>query len=915
LPHCERLLPLLLLTVTGALVAPVAAPPAMAESPARQAALPARLAELRSRSEPDSVELLVEAGLPAARADGDSALVRALLLERGLTRVAYGRAADGEPDLRTARARADAAGDTDASLRATRYLAEACQHLGRREESAALFGDLLTRARAAGDDFHAGKALYGLGRLRYRARALGAADSLYALALPLLAAGGDAADLAAVRNGLGMCRAGRGAHRAAAEQFALAADLARRGDSRSLEAMAMNNLAGIETVLGDPGAAADGYRRARDIQRELELWQQVGAPWRNLALSLKDLGRYDEAAAELDSALAFCRRRGFRDEEAFTLVRQAEVDLAAGRPAAAQERCLQVMALDPAPDLETSVTARVRLADALLALGRGDQALAPLAEAAGLLTGREDFSLGMMLAVARGRTLVAIGRHDEALSVLGPALARAGGPDTDRQRLPLLVGAAAAWAARVEPDSALACLDRAETLWERERSLPTDPQWRERRGAEAQHMFALRIDLEVAGGDVRRAFAAAQRYKARTLLERYLGPGEKLASAGDLPPPATVASLQGATLREGELLLDIVAGPDRGWLFAVTRDTCLVRSLPGGADLEDRLAPLIAQVSDPFRAFEPDLAAAAGDALLGAGDSPVLALTRRARAVFASPDGAWHRLPLAVLPQFADTDLRLAPSATLLARLRNAALRPAGSARLLAVAGQANADARRLDGARAEIADLRRRFRDVIVPTAAGHDTSAFGGLDPSGFAVLHLACHAETDPQRPWNSALVFGPHDRPVRVRAADIARLELDAQLAVLSSCASAGGTILAGEGVPGLAAAFLGAGVPGVVGTLWPVEDGTTRRFMDRFYAAVEQGAAPAGALVTARAALRAEPATAHPFYWAGFVLLGEGGEPVPLRPRGARAPVPWLAAAAIGLVAGAAAWRAVRRHRR
>lgn len=914
MPYCHRLLPLLL-TVAGAVAAPVAASPAAAASPSRPAALPARLADLRSRSEPDSVELLVEAALPVAIAAGDSALARALLLERGLTRVAYGRAADGEPDLRTARARADSAGDTDAALRATRYLAEACQHLGRRDESAALFDDLLTRARAAGDDFHAGKALYGLGRLRYRARALGAADSLYALALPLLAAGGDAADLAAVRNGLGMCRAGRGAHRAAAEQFALAADLARRGESRSLEAMAMNNLAGIETVLGDPGAAADGYRRARDIQRELGLWQQVGAPWRNLALSLKDLGRYDEATAELDSALAFCRRRGFRDEEAHTLVRQAEVDLAADRPAAALDRCAQVMGLDPAPDLETSVTARVRAADALLALGRGDEALVPLAEAKRLLAGREDFSLGMMLAVAHGRALGEVGRHDEALSVLGPALALAAGPDADRQRLPLLVGAAGAWAARGAADSALACLDRAEAIWERERSLPTDPQWRERRGAEAQHMFALRIELDLASGDVRRAFAAAQRFKARTLLERYLGPGEKLASAGELPPAATVTLLQGRTLREDELLLDIVAGPERGRLFAVTRDTCLVRSLPGGADWQQGLTSLIAQVSDPFRAFEPALAAAAGDALLGTGDSPVLALARRARTVFVSPDGAWHRLPLAVLPQFADTDVRLAPSATLLARLRETAQPVAGKTRLLAVAGQANADARRLGGARAEIADLRRRFRDVTVPATADHDTTAFGGIDPSGFAVLHLACHAETDPQRPWNSALVFGPHDRPVRVRAADIARLELDARLAVLSSCASAGGTILAGEGVPGLAAAFLGAGVPGVLGTLWPVEDHTTRRFMDAFYETVGLGATPATALVTARAALRAEPATAHPFYWAGFVLLGEGDEPVPLRPRGARALAPWLATAAIGLAVGAAGWRAVRRRRR
>lgn len=910
MPH--RRLPPLLFAIAGAALALVGAQSAAAAATPRAAGLSARLADLRARSEPDSVELLVETALPSARAVGDSALVSALLLERGLTRVAYGRAADGEPDLRAALARADAAGDAASSLRATRYLAEACQHLGRRDEAAALFGDLLARSRAAGDDFHAGKALYGLGRLRYRARELAAADSLYALALPLLAAGGDAADLAAVRNGLGMCRAGRGDYREAAEQFALAAELARRGASRSLEAMAMNNLAGLETLLGDPGAAADGYRRARDIQRELGLWQQVGAPWRNLAQSLSDLGRHDEATAELDSALAFSRARGFRDEEALTLVRLAEVDLAAGRPAAALDRCAQVIGLDPPPELETAVSARARAADALLALGSGGQALEALKDAAGLLAGRDDFLLATMLTLARGRALGALGRHDEALAALTGALAAAGARDADRQRLPLLVEAAAAWTALGAADSARTCLDRAEILWERERSLPTDAQWRERRGAEAQRLFTLRVGLELAAGDVRRAFAAAQRYKARTLLERYLGPGQKLATAGDVPPPATVATLQGGALREGELLLDVVAGPARGWLFAVTRDTCLARALPGDAAWSDLLAPLAAQVSDPFRAFAPASAVAVGDTLLGGDGAPVAELARRARTVFASLDGALHRLPLALLPQLGDGDVRLVPSATLLATLRGAAPRAGAPARLLAVAGRANADARRLDGAKAEIADLRRRFRDVTVPAAANGDTAAFGGVDPAAFALLHLACHAETDPQRPWNSALVFGAPGRPLRVRAADIVRLELDARLAVLSSCASAGGAILAGEGVPGLAAAFLGAGVPAVVGTLWPVDDRAARRFMDRFYAALADGAAPAAALAAARRDLRAEPATAHPFYWAGFVLLGEGDQPLALRARRAPAMAAGFTAAAI-LGAGLAIVALARRR--
>ncbi|MBK6900708.1 MAG: hypothetical protein IPH09_16150 [bacterium] len=151
--------------------------PAAALAATAPADLAARLADWRARSLPDSVETLVASMLPPAREAGDRALIATLALERGMTRVAYGRAADGEADLREALALAEASGDVPAALKALRYLAEACQHLGRRDESAATFAELETRARAAGDGFHTGKALYGRGRLLYRARDLAGADS------------------------------------------------------------------------------------------------------------------------------------------------------------------------------------------------------------------------------------------------------------------------------------------------------------------------------------------------------------------------------------------------------------------------------------------------------------------------------------------------------------------------------------------------------------------------------------------------------------------------------------------------------------------------------------------------------------------------------------------------------------------
>ena len=84
--------------------------------------------------------------------------------------------------------------------------------------------------------------------------------------------------------------------------------------------------------------------------------------------------------------------------------------------------------------------------------------------------------------------------------------------------------------------------------------------------------------------------------------------------------------------------------------------------------------------------------------------------------------------------------------------------------------------------------------------------------------------------------------------------ITALKLDARLAVLSSCATASGRILSGEGVQGLCTAFLSAGVPAVLATLWEVEDRTTARFMDRFYAGLSSGSHAAKALGLTRASL-------------------------------------------------------------
>ena len=118
-----------------------------------------------------------------------------------------------------------------------------------------------------------------------------------------------------------------------------------------------------------------------------------------------------------------------------------------------------------------------------------------------------------------------------------------------------------------------------------------------------------------------------------------------------------------------------------------------------------------------------------------------------------------------------------------------------------------------------------------------------------------------------------------------------MRLPARLAVLSNCQSAGGRIVSGEGVQGLSSAFLSAGVPTVVATLWAVDDRTTAKLMEHFYEELAQGETAASALRAAQVSLSEEPRSQHPYFWAGFVLIGDGDVRVNLTPHGGSSP--WL----------------------
>jgi CHAT domain-containing protein len=102
-------------------------------------------------------------------------------------------------------------------------------------------------------------------------------------------------------------------------------------------------------------------------------------------------------------------------------------------------------------------------------------------------------------------------------------------------------------------------------------------------------------------------------------------------------------------------------------------------------------------------------------------------------------------------------------------------------------------------------------------------------------------------------------------------EIAGTRWHTRLVVLSACETFGGRLYEGEGLMGLARAFLASGAEAVVATQWPVGAGSAD-VMAVFYRGLSAGSAPDAALRDAQLALRRIPETSHPFYWGGFALV-------------------------------------------
>ena len=179
-----------------------------------------------------------------------------------------------------------------------------------------------------------------------------------------------------------------------------------------------------------------------------------------------------------------------------------------------------------------------------------------------------------------------------------------------------------------------------------------------------------------------------------------------------------------------------------------------------------------------------------------------------------------------------------------------------------------------------------------LITGATFTDTGILTKQDIDDFRILHFATHGlvtAPSPSCPAKPALVtsFGDGGSDGLLAFDEIFDLKLDADLIILSACDTAGRASIeatraagvssgGGTALDGLVRSFIGAGGRSVLASHWPAPDEfrATERLINGLFSD-GRGQSIAGALRQSQLELMDDPVTSHPFYWAGFALIGDG----------------------------------------
>jgi CHAT domain-containing protein len=293
------------------------------------------------------------------------------------------------------------------------------------------------------------------------------------------------------------------------------------------------------------------------------------------------------------------------------------------------------------------------------------------------------------------------------------------------------------------------------------------------------------------------------------------------------------------------------------------------------------------------RSMTPERGECADEATAEDAESLLIAPLRNVihnRRLILVPHGVLHYVPFAALRNgkrflMEDYTIAYSPSASALRFLRDNETPVNGMALVI---GDPASGQGRLSGAQREAVSIANTFR--TSPKIGAEATESLLYRIDGKYDLVHIGAHAAYDAQHPAFSRIALAKDgDRDGNLDVAEILA-DVDftgVNLVVLSACGTARGARSGGDEIVGLTRAVLYAGAPGVISTLWDVDDEAAADLMESFYRRLVAGDPAADALRAAQRELMKRAPYADPRYWAAFQLSGtpagrwtSSREPVP-----------------------------------
>lgn len=377
-------------------------------------------------------------------------------------------------------------------------------------------------------------------------------------------------------------------------------------------------------------------------------------------------------------------------------------------------------------------------------------------------------------------------------------------------------------------------------------------------------------DLVERHGQVGNALSVIEAARARSIADR-MGVAFPIHETGQFAAPEGVL-IAVYTVLDQRVVIFTIEGTDVGH-----RDVAVVAAR---LDTDVRL-----MIDDPGS----EDAVHASERLFGILINPIAAQVRRNRKLVIVPDEHLRGLPFAALRDRALGELMVHrisivqdPSVGTYGVLAGRRTPSRGASSLLAIGNptfnrERFPDLNQLPFAGYEVRQIASQYPVAVVFTARDATRAAFLHNAASA-TVIQIAAHAVQIAREPQMSFLVFAPDgEDPGLLYAHEIAKLDLvRAEIVVLAGCRTASRAD-AETDLTNLALAFLAAGVPNVVGTLWDVDDAVSHAFSIAFHRRLRSGMAPADALrqVQLEMACSRDPRLRPVSAWAAFQLIGSG----------------------------------------